>query len=212
MRVRPGFAILPAILLLGCAPRSTPQDLAAAFVYVSGEPVASPSDLRLTLRDQDGAVQRSVLIGQGERVIALVDTLPGQHVLEASLGCDIGLSLQSGKETDVVLEQFAGGCQIRLDRNHDPGELGHALATASVQVTDASKLGDAPVSVMSVDSPPNPVPSPQSADEGGRIYFYDLVPGKYRFFVTLGDMIFADDNVAIKAEPATNEVVIDLTP
>jgi hypothetical protein len=202
-RQRLGRSVIAVLLLLlsTCGPQvpTTNVTPAAAMIYVTGEPVAATSARSVQLVNADQAVLAEVTFAPGERIVAQLSAMPGTYTLRDGGGaCTLGVTVDGGQESDVVLDQTGDGCNLTVVATHVAGEGPHSfLGTLTVTLEAPAAAGDAAVKLRSLDDPANPVPGPVRADESGRYFIESLAPGRYEVQVIEGGAVVATEDVEI---------------
>lgn len=166
------------------SPRQTSQGLpSVAELYLVGDPRIADQSLVVAFRNDQGEMipQRHTFV-PGELVALQDGFMPGTYDVIVD-GAPCGqVELLEAQEIDATLA-LGDECRVIVDTVHD-GYEEHTVGWVSVRMQ--RRWAGAEVRLVSLDDPPNHVPTDLRLDEGGLV-LTQLLAGRYRLTLGLAD-------------------------
>jgi len=194
--------LLLGVAVIACAePAASPTEglPGAGYISVVGSPTTAANDgVGIDVRDASGELVTQAEIPMGTRIVTQFAVLPGSYDVSAGGGCSNPVAVSSGMETDLTLRQGDQGCSLEVGSTHPADSADHPLFGAlTVTIGGTAIPTGLTAHLVSVDDPPNPVPTPASADESGRFFLDGIPQGRYRIEVRAGEAILGAADITI---------------
>jgi len=122
-----------ALVLAACAPEGrtfvpgSEMLPSPGYFHIEGDPIVAERTLTFRYVGSDGVVsQVSDTIQPGGQAVVDRTTLPGSHALTLNdFPCSGSFTVETDRETDLVVRVTADGCETSTVRIHGVGEVTH---------------------------------------------------------------------------------------